>query len=317
MIVADTGNNRLQVFHVDMLAGPHDDPGIHAASKSSGGSFGSGGSGGSRTFEGLFPSAAIGNAPADTTTSGSRGTSLNSRSPVAWAQSQAPSPPPAMASSGRVKKPSPPQVSAEARGPGVRGTQEETPGDVGDASSRDCLLVFTGGEGDGMLRKRRTAGESEAAEGPLCQPCDLAYWRPRPPGRGAQEGHSSAWAWTPEWPPRWFRPHASHGFPGSSSPDDADGEEAARRELLPPGFDAHSKPVPSRGGDEDGNEWPRSEDESTITGSVQGSVGGGAVEGSGRRRPLLGAFLVRETGPYGNKLQLLFVAKTKVREVFS
>ena len=242
MIVADTGNNRLQVFHVDIFAGPRGDPGLHAASERSSSS------GSRRTFDGLLPSNAIRGTPA-----------------------------------------------------------AEAVGVVGDGSSRDCLIVFAGGEGVGMLRKRRTAGESEAAEGPLCQPCDLAYWRARPPGRGI-DGNTSTWAWTSELP-RWFRRHTSHGSLGLPYPD-ADGEEEAKRELLPPDF-TNNIPIPSPGGDENGNEdYSRSGNETTA-GLARSFVRGAA----GGRRPLLGAFLVRETGIYG-KLQLLFVAKTKVRVVF-
>lgn len=48
-----------------------------------------------------------------------------------------------------------------------------------------CLLVFAGCE-HGIVNRRRTAGESESAEGPMNQPCDIAYWRRRSPttGRG-------------------------------------------------------------------------------------------------------------------------------------
>lgn len=293
MIVADTGNNRLQVFHIDMLPAPHDgNTGIRAASKSYRG-------GGGRTFEGLSASSSVGDTPP------------SSRFPLAWTQSQVASPA-TNTSSGRRQKPSPPQIDAEGRRPGVLNPQQETsaavtaaPDGVGDDASRACLLVFTGDENAGRLRKRRTAGESEAAEGPLCQPCDLAYWRPSGPGRRV-EGHAcAAWAWTPELP-RWFRPHTGRGgWPGSSS-DDVDDEDEARRELLPPAAPSQGKCATSRG-DKNESKGPlsRAENKGHARGSVGGNVGGGG-------KPLLGAFMVRETGVL-RKLQLLFVAKTKVQ----
>lgn len=264
MIVADTGNNRLQVFHIDILAGPHDDACIQATTKSGRG----GGGGGGDVFEALSPSSSIGDGPSST-------------SPVAQAKPQVPSLP-TTASSGRDQKSSLAQVNAAERRPGDRKPQDGSSaagaglGDVGDDSFRACLLVFTGAEDSGRLRKRRTAGESETAEGPLCQPCDLAYWRAQPPGRGMKDHIRTATRdWTLELPP-WFRPHTGHGFPRSSSPGVND-EETAKRELLP--LVSHSQ------------------NESSLA-----------------RTPTSGAFLVRETG-IRDELQLLFVAETQVQDL--
>lgn len=292
MIAADTGNNRLQVFHTEILANPDDDPGIQAASTS--------GSSGGRGYEGLSPPPSVDGAPVDNAMDSCSG------SPVAWARSQAP--PPTKTSSGQGRKSSSAQVDAVGRRPGVRKPHEEKSatgpslGEVGDDSSRDCLLVFTGGGGVGRLRKRRTAGESEAAEGPMCQPCDLAYWRARQPGRGV-EGHATTCAWTAELP-RWFRPRSCHGSRDSSVTDVND-EEDARRALLSPVLPSQNVSTPSRGDkNRDESRVPKYESTGNIRGFVGDVVGGG--------KPLLGSFVVRETG-LQEKLQLLFVAKTKVR----
>eukprot|EP00752_Nemacystus_decipiens_P002009 g1929.t1 len=302
MIVADTGNSRLQVFHVDILASAHDDPepGIHTTSISNGGG---------SAFEGFLPSTSIKSTPTDSTNTGSRRTTPSSKSPVARAQSEAPSLQPSKTSSGRDQQTSPPEVSAEGQRTATRSSRGETSaagttagalGEAGDDSPHACLLVFSGGEGAGRPRERRTAGESEAAEGALCQPCDLAYWRARSLG-GEVDGRSSALAWTPE-VPLWFWSHSNHGSPGSCSPDAAY-EEEARRDLLPPEFDAHTNRFPSQG-EENEDEGLRSQAD-TAEGYDRGGVG--------VAKPRLGAFLVRETEVHG-KLQLLFVAKTKEAE---
>eukprot|EP00903_Cladosiphon_okamuranus_P021088 g19371.t1 len=283
MIVADTGNDRLQVFHVDTLAVPRDNPG-------------------SRTSEGFSPSPPVENVG---------NTPPSSRSPLAWTQSQGPSST-TNTTSGRAQKPPLPQGDAVGREPGVLNPQQGTPaagaaapGGVGDDASSACLLVFNGGEDAERLRKRRTAGESEAAEGPVRQPCDLAYWRPSGQGRGVEGHATAAWVWAPELP-RWFRPHACYGGRPGLSTDDVDDEDKARKELLPPASPSQGESVPLRG-DNNGIKDPLARDENKR--HARGSVDGGTVDG----KPLLGAFLVRETGSVG-KLQLLFVAKTKAAE---
>lgn len=325
MIVADTGNNRLQVFHTGVLAGPRDNPGFQAASMSRDSDSGGGGGGsGSRRY--APPSA--GDAPMNNTTGTSRATPSSPGSSGTWARSQAAPPPPTETTPGQGRASSPSQQAGAAgrRRPGAQNASPEKkasaagegPSDAADdVSPRACLLVFDGGEDAGRLRKRRTAGESEAGEGALCQPCDLAYWRARQPGRGA-EGPGATWAWTPD-PPCWFRPRTGHGCPGSFALDEDDDEEdEARRALLsPPVLTPQDGYAPSRPGDRNHrNERSVSRDESAAAGrhARDSSGGGGAADGSGL--PLLGSFVVRETG-LRDKLQLLFVAKTKVWEVFS
>ncbi|CAM9421915.1 unnamed protein product, partial [Laminaria digitata] len=236
MIVADTGNNRLQVFHVNELAAAPSAPTSHANTASSG------------TDGALHPG----------------GTSVDSSSE--------------------------------------------------DHQSHGCLLVFNGGENDGNLRKRVTAGESEAGEGPLSQPCDVAYWRARP---NDDDTAVVLRAWTPDFPP-WFRRCTS----GSRS------EAFLRGELLSPLLPPDVNPSPQTksacgaySGERKKSDRPSSERwrqkkvevgrsrEESGPGIDAGGGGDGDGDGEG---PKAGAFVVRETGVPG-KLQLLFVAKTKVQ----
>ncbi|CAM9477052.1 unnamed protein product [Ectocarpus fasciculatus] len=255
MIVADTGNNRLQIFHVDELAVPRDDPGTQRDVPSSSSSSSSG-----------------------------RGTGE-------------------------------PQREASNFEQGL---------DDADGDDNACLLVFAGGEDAGGLRQRRVAGESEDAEGPLSQPCDVAYWRPRrtagknpeKEGRkknkkrkqeekeGEQEDTTAVWAWNPE-PPRWFWPN----------PED---EERARRDLFSPVSPPRTNPAPNS---KPPAEFPlRGHTEKPI--DLRSTTGGessteqlrdSSIKGGGTGEPTLGAFVVCATGLAG-KLQLSFVAKTKEAE---
>lgn len=290
MIVADTGNNRLQVFHIEELAMPPDDPSVRVPSNRS--SCGSASS--DSRYRGLSSSSSLGDGSLDGMIS-SRGATPSS-SLMAWARSQAPPPP-------------------------ITTTTTSSPGrrvEDGDECSRACLLVFNGGgEYFVGVKNRRTAGESEAAEGPLSQPCDVAYWRTRRrvQRRGLPEDDDTTeWAWAPE-PPPWFRRHSGRsGGRLSSSPSSSptsssssfsatDDEKAARRELLSSGFPPWDGGIsaPSPGAQKNrSNEITRNTAAPVIHGGV---VGGG--------EPPVGAFVVRETDVRG-KLQLLFVAKTKV-----
>ncbi|CAM9994714.1 unnamed protein product, partial [Ectocarpus sp. 8 AP-2014] len=182
-----------------------------------------------------------------------------------------------------------------------------------------------GGEDAGGLRQRRVAGESEDAEGPLSQPCDVAYWRPRRTAAGVfpekggkkkkkkskpeeKEGEleytTTVWAWNPE-PPRWFWPN----------PED---EERARRELLSPVSAPRTKPAPTS--KPPAGFPPRGHTKKPIdrrsTSENESSTGRfrvGSIKGGGTGEPTLGAFVVCATGVAG-KLQLSFIAKTKEAE---
>lgn len=275
----------------------------------------------------LSSSSSVGDASLDGTISSRGATSTSSGSVLAWARSQAPPPPtkttnasspPQAAAAGRTAngkgQPRPRQEHSTAAGAGL----DE---DRGDESSRACLLVFAGG-GEHFVGaiNRRAAGESETAEGPLSQPCDVAYWRARrrPQRRElTEEDDTAVWAWTAALPP-WFRPHvgSSGGRTSSSSSSTTtpssfsatDDENVVRRELLSPSFPPwnSSISVPSREGKKKRSGGLRS-NESTRQAAAPGIYGG--VVGSGE--PPVGAFVVRETG-YRGKLQLLYVAKTKV-----
>lgn len=237
-----------------------------------------------------------------------------------------------------------------------------------------CLLVFNGGEDSRNLRKRRTAGESEAGEGALSQPCDVAYWRERP-----KRGSTVLHAWTP-CPPPWFRRctggsggNGGGGGGGGFNPVAAD-EEFLRGELLsplPPGMSLPGSNPPSAShnavkksplaavysGDRKQSGRPSHPEKSapvSLSGERQQSArfsslkksepvvlsgerrqsdqpssdpwrqdkverrkyssipSNDIVGGGGGAGPKVGAFVVRETGVPG-KLQLLFVAKTKVQ----
>ncbi|CAM9461650.1 unnamed protein product, partial [Pylaiella littoralis] len=261
MIVADTGNNRLQVFHIEELTMPPDDP--------------------------------CARPPRTRRSSGSASNDSRCRD---------------LSSS-----------SSEHSTAAGAGLDE----DRGDESSRACLLVFAGG-GEHFVGaiNRRAAGESETAEGPLSQPCDVAYWRARrrPQRRElTEEDDTAVWAWTAALPP-WFRPHVGSGGGRTSSSSSStttpssfsatDDENVVRRELLSPSFPPwnSSISVPSREGNKKRSGGLRS-NESTRQAAAPGIYGG--VVGSGE--PPVGAFVVRETG-YRGKLQLLYVAKTKETE---
>lgn len=232
MIVADTGNDRLQIFHVEELVIPRDDP----------------------------------------------------------------------AEQGR---------SGDGRGGGS--------GDEDNDVSRECLLVFDGREHAEKLRKRCTAGESETAEGPLAQPCDVAYWRQSPPqggGRGQgrerrqgaiAENDSSVGDWCLRLP-EWFQPYDSGRRLSSPPADNKEDEDRARREQLLSASPNRSNGAPGAGGKKP-IDYHQSFSDST--GTAQGIIAAdvGAVVGDGTPRP--GAFVVRETG-LTSGLQLLFVAKTQV-----
>ncbi|CAN0408400.1 unnamed protein product, partial [Ectocarpus sp. 12 AP-2014] len=259
MIVADTGNNRLQIFHVEELAAPPDDPGIQP----------------------------------DVTSS----SSLSS-------------------------------VSGSGRGAGElqwEAANFEQGSHGADGDDVACLLVFAGGEDAGGLRQRRVAGESEDAEGPLSQPCDVAYWRPRRTAAGefpVQGGKKkkkkrkpeekevevedtvTVWAWNPQ-PPRWFWPN----------PED---EERARRELFSPVSPLRTNPAPTS--KPPAGFPPRGQTKKTIdrrsTSENESSTGqsrGSSIKGGSTGEPTLGAFVVCATGVAG-KLQLSFIAKTKEAE---
>ncbi|CBJ27303.1 conserved unknown protein [Ectocarpus siliculosus] len=257
MIVADTGNSRLQIFHVEELADPLDDPGIQPDVTSSSSSSSSSGRG-----------------------------------------------------AGELQR----QAANFEQGP-----------DDADGDDGACLLVFAGGEDAGGLRQRRVAGESEDAEGPLSQPCDVAYWRPRRtaagefPEKGGKkkkkkrkpeekegevEDTTTVWAWNPE-PPRWFWPN----------PED---EERARRELLSPASPPRTNPAPTS--KPPAGFPPRGHTKKPIdrrsTSENESSTGQfrvGSIKGGGTGEPTLGAFVVCATGVAG-KLQLSFIAKTKEAE---
>ncbi|CAB1116136.1 unnamed protein product [Ectocarpus sp. CCAP 1310/34] len=304
MIVADTGNNRLQIFHVEELEAPPDDPGIQPDVTSFSSS----------------SSSVSGIASMDTVDSWQT-TSSSSEMPSSWERSKAPpKPPPEQDKENRPNK--------SGRGAGELQREAANFGQGPDDAEGDdgaCLLVFAGEEDAGGLRQRRVAGESEDAEGPLSQPCDVAYWRPRRtaagefPEKGArkkkkkrkpeekedeEEDTNAVWAWNPE-PPRWFWPN----------PED---EERARRELLLPASPPRTNPAPTskppagfppRGHTKKPiDRRSTSKDEGR---TVQSRVG--SIKGGGTEEPTLGAFVVCATGVAG-KLQLSFIAKTKEAE---
>lgn len=303
MIVADTGNNRLQIFHVEELAAPPDDPGIQPDVTSSSSS-----------------SSVSGIASMDGTVGSWQTTPSSSEMPSSWERSQAPpKPPPEQDKNHR------PHQSGRGAGELQREAAnfEQGPDDA-DGDDGACLLVFAGGEDAGGLRQRRVAGESEDAEGPLSQPCDVAYWRPRRTAarefpekggkkkkkkrkqeekEGEEEDTNAVWAWNPE-PPRWFWPN----------PED---EERARRALLSPASPPRTNPVPTS--KPPAGFPPRGHTEKPIdrrsTSKDESSTGqsrvGSSIKGGGTGEPTLGAFVVCATGVAG-KLQLSFITKTKV-----
>lgn len=201
---------------------------------------------------------------------------------------------------------------------------------VDGQEARSCLLVFKGGESACLSRSRRTAGESEAGEGPLHQPCDVAYWRgtagalrprSRSPTSAKNRGNGSR-VWRPQTPP-WYRRCAT------SSEPDGESELSLRKELLStsgvlgllvdddlPKTQVLGSTGISAEDDTQHSEFPgfgdgRRERENSRS-NVRTGVGGGGGKGkTDGREPQLGAFVVRETGIPG-ELQLLFVAKPKV-----
>lgn len=302
MIVADTGNNRLQVFHVEALDTPPEDPSIQASAAATTST---------DENEGFYSSSPVGGASLDGTTGTWKTDSSGSGSFAAWARFQAPRKTKTSSSIGDGNN----TAAAAAGGrPGEGEPQQESPaakagGGDEDESSRACLLVFTGDEDAGRLRKRRTAGESEAAEGPLCQPCDVAYWRARRRSGRESDGETSStvWAWTPGLP-EWFSSQGVGGGrrPASSAAHGMDDEEEARRRLMSPVFPSQNKK--SARGDKKRTDGPASRKNNGGPGDADG-YGEGSDGGEGE--PVVGAFVVRDTG-IPDELQLLFVAKTKV-----
>lgn len=304
MIVADTGNNRLQLFRVLALpVSPHAPASEDIATEVSD-------SRSADIMSDSFNTNPIGDLVSlDGSTDNEQwSTGLD----VTWTRSHTPSH----------------LVSRDA--PGVKLPQETpatltTAGDDGDDDVEKCLLAFTGGEHIGQLRKCRTAGETEEGEGPLHQPSDVAYWR-KPQRRKRQRGDpreqknddratlSSAvvWAWTPSIPP-WFRSYNGRrdGSKGCDSVDSAIDKEQLRVWLLSAvhtTVDCHRSPADGR--------RTRIDIEEAL------SDGGVAKEPQKRERseskstcrvrePKIGSFVVRETGIPG-QLQLLFVARRKV-----
>lgn len=336
MIVADTGNNRLQVFHVKELAAAPDSPPTRQKDVAVRGRNGEPRPGGGTPLDSRV-----------TATDKSQPPSLGSL--ANWAQSQAPTIPSATpgeskaGDGGDEHRPTlePRQSSRESERRGNTAVLEGADPSE-DQSHGGCLLVFTGGEGTGNIVKRRTAGESEAGEGPLSQPCDVAYWRAR-----QEKNEDTAVvlrAWTPDVPP-WFRRFTSTSGGSSSgggggggsgsggfSPATAD-EAFLRGELLSPLFPPDVSPNPvvnksansayssgeiKRSNQPSSERWRQKEvkvgrgrkESSPSGGDAGGGGGGGGGDGDGEG-PKTGTFVVRETGVPG-KLQLLFVTKTKV-----
>ena len=311
MIVADTGNNRLQVFHVKELAAAPDAPSSQDKAAVNG-------------INGVLhlECMPLDSIAADNSQPSSLGSLVN------WAQSQAPTQrgnndeakAGAEGGGGRHR----PTVPRQSRASERQGNTAVLEGGGSDDHSHGCLLVFTGGENAGKIRKRRTAGESETGEGPLSQPCDVAYWKARP-----KEDTVVLRAWAPDVPP-WFRrctsgSGGSGGGGGGFSSAAAD-EAFLREELLSPHLPPGVTPTPLNNftpgaypGERKQSDQPSSERkkgkkvgmsrEESGPDSDTGCGGGGGVDGGGTKA---GAFVVRETGVPG-KLQLLFVAKTKVQ----
>lgn len=294
MIVADTGNDRLQVCHVEQLPAAPEAPGFQDTA----------GYGTSVSVTRLSYS----DGSPEHSTIGRR-LSAESGSPMAWARTHAPPPygKPVTAGqgAGKVKNPGagglpiaegirPEVVKGKPDGSGRGGGGE---GEGEDA--RSCLLIFNGGENDGSLRRQHTPGEWEAKAGPLRQPCDVAYWRPR------KEGGDVVFAWNPEIPP-WFR---GRGRDGVNADDQ---EESIREELLAsPQHTLHSN-RPRKGSATARSPSTTSERNPQLRDlvvSTQSSDGrGGVIADDGG--PVAGDFVVREAG--AGELQLLLVAKIKV-----
>lgn len=333
MVVADTGNDRLQIFHVEQLPVPLDLP--HGAMEGNGGTSYRKGSPHSSLTGGLIPplndSTII-----DSWSSHPMGASASAHTPSAPKdETKVYSPPGEDNRAGRGARLEQRLVEGQLGIPGLAG------GDVGGSlppdhdvvdsqEARSCLLVFSGCESACLSRSRRTAGESEAGEGPLCQPCHTAYWR-RTTGASHSRSRSRPSAnnrgnvsrvWRPQTPP-WYRRCAT------SSEPDGEREESLRKELLstsgglgllddddPPKTQVSGSTGISAEDDTQRSEFPglgagRRENENSRS-NVRTSVGGGGGKGkTDGREPQLGAFVVRETGVPG-ELQLLFVAKPKV-----
>ena len=295
---------------------------------------------GNAAVRGVNSAPRAGGMPLDSSANATDNTqSSSSGSLVNWAQSQAPVPSQktkeADAGNGgdKHRATAAPRQSRESERQGNTAALE---GDESENQSNGgCLLVFNGGEGAGSIVKRRTAGESEAGEGALSQPCDVAYWRARP-----KEDAAVLWAWTPDIPP-WFRRCTGDGSSGGGggerggggfSPAGAD-EAVLRGELLSPLLPSgvspdllkKSAPGVHFSGERKQSDQPLSErwrkkeakvgrgrKESSPSGTDSDAGGGGGGGGGAGEGPKAGAFVVRETGIPG-KLQLLFVAKTKVQ----
>lgn len=195
----------------------------------------------------------------------------------------------------------------------------------GDQEARCCLLVFTDGESAGLPRNRRTAGESEEGEGPLRQPCDVAYWRGADASRSwstsrEKNGRTGSRVWQPQIPP-WYRRYST------SSEPDGNTEVFLHKERLSPsggfgrpiGYDPPNTTGAGRAGlstrknarPSGIQELEGRRREESRSNTRTGLSGEGGTRKKSEREPELGAFIVRETGIPG-ELQLLFVTKSKV-----
>lgn len=202
-----------------------------------------------------------------------------------------------------------PQVDQAASLPPIEGSA--------DGFSEACLVIFGGGEDAGSLRKRRTAGESEEGEGPLSQPCDVAFWKAARKGTGCSGG---VCAWNPSIPP-WFC-RRTGTIAGCSESSSEESEEARlRAELLlpprPPGS------IPPKQETTVAAELGKNNKSARLSADIQRrqvgnkerkegeSSSGDDDEDRGEDEPEAGTFAVRETRVSG-EFQLLYVAMTKV-----
>lgn len=302
VIVADTGNNRLQIFHVDELPSAPEAPGVASTT-----------TGSSRNGISVSCGASLdGTIDSWQSSTGSL---------VAWALSQTPAVHSKTEETNREDEDVAEKKLTPGRWPQKREQQKKSvvpmdsapPIDV-EASNQTCgcLLVFNGGENATNKRKRRVAGESQAGEGPLRQPCDLSYWKAR--------GGDDLWAWTPQVPP-WFRFY--DGYSGNNSGSAGDDAALLREELLSlcPALvgsnpTRKSSVVMSLGDIKHSMQAPRVQQQhgDVMEGKQDDSIGDDIGNANaGGRGPQAGTFVVRETSVPG-ELQLLFVAKKVLRQ---
>lgn len=299
MIVADTGNNRIQIFRVEKLALPNETPSEEELN--------------SPRDRILGASSRSGRFASSSTAKGTRSSS-DTGSLMEWAQAQAPARQSADEAGRRV--PDEGQSPKVGRGEGFRELPITTSRSRKENNyycdhAEDCLLVFNGGNNIGRLRKRCTAGETEEGEGPLRQPCDLSFWRAN---RG--EEHTPR-AWKPSVPP-WFRfrDRGDADEDGAGSPVRQKPRNGTRSDFEVKAMTLAESLSSSLGNDGRSKaKHPGVPEGSTHPRRGSHGRGGGAcdiinwkdIDGASA----VGSFVVRETRTLG-ELHLIFVDRTKV-----